>query len=205
MQPSLIFTMKQNHFIFVSALLLLLVFISSGCTFLSRENTPPTQAPAIPQEAEILQEAEYFEDVFPEDQEPVEISLQRAVSGKTVAVSWDDSQMRTFNIIVFDAELFKTRSGNPVVWSIISLRQDSLTAEDSIVQTEDFIGFIPSGYRIGETISEYKSSPSTPDRVQLSVGKEYIMMVNGLTDKELLITINKEFTFTESCLPPNCR
>ena len=199
MQTSLIFTMKQNHFIFVSALLLLLVFISSGCTFLSRENTPPTQAPAIPQEAE------YFEDVFPEDQEPVEISLQRAVSGKTVAVSWDDSKMSTFNIIVFDAELFKTRSGNPIVWSIISLRQDSLTAEDSIVQTEDFIGFIPSGYMIGETISEYKSSPSTPDRVQLTVDKEYIMVVNGLTDKELLITINKEFTFTESCLPPNCQ
>ena len=199
MQTSLIFTMKQNHFIFVSALLLLLVFISSGCTFLSRENTPPTQAPAIPQEAE------YFEDVFPEDQEPVEISLQRAVSGKTVAVSWDDSKMSTFNIIVFDAELFKTRSGNPVVWSIISLRQDSLTAEDSIVQTEDFIGFIPSGYMIGETISEYKSSPSTPDRVQLTVDKEYIMVVNGLTDKELLITINKEFTFTESSLPPNCQ
>ena len=135
--------------------------------------------------------------------DPIEVSVEGVEGKDTVQLSWDGSQLDAFYIILFDEELFHAQSKEMVVWAISSLRKGSLP-EDGIAKREDVTGFIPSGYTIGETILGFQDSPGASDRIQLTVGKKYLLQVNGFINEDEHTAVNREFTFTGSCLPPDC-
>ena len=140
---------------------------------------------------------------FPPERDPIEVSVEGVEGKDTVQLSWNGSQLDAFYIILFDEELFHTQSKEMVVWAISSLRKGSLP-EDGIAKREDVTGFIPSGYTIGETILGFQDSPGASDRIQLTVGKKYLLQVNGFINEDEHTAVNREFTFTDSCLPPDC-
>lgn len=125
----------------------------------------------------------------------------------TLKVSWNEGKIDVFSVTLFDLELLHM---NPIppganVWMISSLK-DPDTTEGFI--RKNLLGIIPSGYIIGDSIPDFSQSPKTSAEVQLAVGKEYDLTVTGFITKygmDQPVIIKGVFTFTESCLPPNCQ
>ena len=184
--------------IFFSAIFFSVKHPAQKSHVLNPSTTKLQTQPAIRQEIPIFPSG-----TFPIDAKPVNVSLEGVKEKSTVSVSWDDSQVNAFYLVVFDVELFKTHTDKALVWVVSSLQHASLPA--GVITKQDTMGFIPSGYKIGAVIPGFHHNPSVSEGVQLTVGKKYYLQMNGFTKKGDVITVNKEFTFTNSCLSPNCK
>ena len=139
---------------------------------------------------------------LPITEKSAEVSIQKSKNGKTAELSWDNAQFRVFHIVALDGELF--RKGEPsIVWQISSISRFP-TASDDNFKKEDVSGFISSPYALGDTV-QGMTSFEVPGEFQLQVGKQYYVQLIGFVENNKNVTINKEFTFTPSCLPPGCK
>jgi len=197
--------MQIKLFIFV----FLLVIAGALATFLSMRNVQgpvsdeqvfaggQSQNQSISYEAEIVQPETLSLGTFPIGSEPINIPLEKA-GVATIRVSWDDTQFNVYYLLIFDVEEFRLHSPKALVWAISSLKEVVLPA-DGIVTNEDVAGFIPAEYILGELVMGLHTSLEPTDGT-LTVGRRYYLQVNGFrTDGEVAI-VNKEFTFTGSCV-----
>lgn len=194
MHPSLKF-MKPNP-ILISIALILLAGVAAYFLFGKGILFPP-ETPAPQVEPEFIEGA-FLEDpdekgAFLETAEPIEVSLQRAKEGKTVAVSWDEEIIQVFHVVLLDNEF-------NVLWLISALNGREVT---EISQRETSF-FVPAGYVLGDRIEGLESFQE-PVEFELTPGQEYYLQMIGFTKDGQDITVNKTFTFTASCFPPNCQ
>lgn len=142
---------------------------------------------------------EFLIGTFPPVEESIEISIQKSQNAKTAQLSWNDSQFQVFHIVVFDSELFD-KGESSAIWNISSAKRFPTDINDNF-KKEDVAGFLPSGYAIGDTIQGFKAL-EVPG-FELSQRKNYYLQMIGFAN-DTNLTINKAFTFTTSCLPPDC-
>ncbi|HLD97435.1 MAG TPA: hypothetical protein VI934_03775 [Candidatus Nanoarchaeia archaeon] len=180
----------------IIVLLVILVVVAALLLFKSQLQKPePTPYPATSTQpstsvAPPTSQASpaFFAGTFPPGSKEIAVSVQK--KGKTVELSWDDSNFQVFFIGVADDEQFRKSAITVGTWTISSLKAD--TVGD---QMEDVSGFIPSGYVIGSAIEGFQS-PKLPAALELKVGKQYYMQLTGFTKEGVMTTVNKEFTFT---------
>ena len=156
---------------------------------------------SVPQEAQIVQPEALPSGTFPLGNEPIELSIEGA-DATTIRISWEDSRLNAFYLLVFDAEDFRLNPAEALVWAISSLKEGVLPA-DGIVTDEDIVGFIPLEYTLGKLVTGLQTSPE-PTNGNLAVGKKYYLQISGFTEDGDITFVNKEFVFTQSCLPPDC-
>jgi hypothetical protein len=178
----------QNKF-FLSIILPLLALGVLGMFLFVLLAQKPT--PGVVQEDQIVQPETLPSGTFPPTSEPVDLSIEgTGVPASTVRVSWKDSQLKNvFYLVVYDAEDFSTNPAGSLVWAISSIKGSGVLPADGIVTDEDITGFIPSGEQINGN---------------LTVGRKYYAQVSGFTEDGDIAVVNKHFTFTNSCLPPDC-
>jgi hypothetical protein len=183
------FTMQSKFFypvafIVLAAIVLMVLF---GGISTNRQS----QNQSIPQDGEIAQPEAFPPGTFPSGIEPIDLSIDGADAPEgTVRLSWKDSQLKNvFYLVVYDAEDFSTNPAGSLVWAISSIKGSGVLPADGVVTDENITGFIPSG----EPISG-----------NLTVGRKYYAQVSGFTEDGDIAVVNKHFTFTNLCLPPDC-
>jgi hypothetical protein len=192
--------MKSNRIIIVIVLLPLLVV---GVLFLSRKISSPTP-PSPPPETQASQlKPEFQEGAFVENpqqpgnfvqsQESIEVSLQAAKGEGTAMVSWDESKLRIFHIVLLNNDW-------QAIWLVSSLDKGDVT--NSAIQ--NISSFVHSGYVLGDTTEGFQFLEN-PEQFALVVDQEYYLQMLGLTKDDQSIGINKKFVFTASCFPPSCQ
>jgi len=129
---------------------------------------------------------------------PVQIFIQGAKNGKSVQVSWDSSQLRVFHLILFDSEPYQ--KGEPADAIAVSGLKE--IPQDSRIQEKDVVSFIPSGYVLGDEIPEILFPGK---EIELATGTDYYLQLFAFIEDNKEVIINKTFTFTESCLSPDCQ
>ena len=202
----------QNKFFILIIIIVFVGVVVTGLFFVRnvQNSTPDEQVltesqfpdQKISDEAQIVQPETLPSGTFPLSNEPIELSIERA-DATTILISWEDSQLNAFNLLVYDAEDFRLNPAEALVWAISSLK-DVILPADGIVTDEDIVGFIPSEYMLGELVTGLETSPE-PANGNLAVGKKYYLQVSGFGDDGDITIVNKDFTFTESCLPPDCQ
>ena len=196
-------TMNQKSIFFLIFALVFLVLVVFLFSFFSEDENRLANQP-LPQSQEITVIAPEFLagtfSIYEPNPESIEISIQGANNDKTVQLSWDDSVTRVFYIVVFDGELYK--KAEPALVAVISGVKEVTATEEEILR-EDVLGFISPGYVIGDAVQGFSSN--VQGGLELEVGKEYYLQVIAFAKDDKDIIINKTFTFTESCFPPNCQ
>jgi hypothetical protein len=201
--------MKDKYVTFLVYGILLLSVVFGIVFFFSSKNTGPAQTTAPNNEAvEQLSPADSL--VPPKQINPIDISIEGAGT-RTVKLSWDDSKADVFRIVLFDADLLQSKPEKSAIWAIVSLKTIPTDGSAVDLTRDNMAGFIPSGYTIGERILGFIHEPE-PSFNALKVfslvqGREYILQLNGLKAagaEDGQILMNKTFTFTNSCLPPDC-
>ena len=199
----------------IIVLLVILVVVTALFLFKSQiqkpedYSYPPEPVVSAPSqaapEASLVAAQELLVGTFPPGSKPVDVSVEGVKGTKTITASWGSSNLDAFYLILFDAELYLTRSEKMIVWAASSLKQGSLP-DNGIVTKEDTTSIIPSGHKLGQAVSGLKNSPDElSGGLELSVGRKYLLQIAGFTKEGNVVHVNKEFTYTSSCLPPNCQ
>lgn len=128
---------------------------------------------------------------------PTQVLIRGAKNGKSIRVSWDSPQLRVFHLILFDGVSYQ--KGEPALLAVSGLKE---IPQDRPIQEKDAVGFIPSGYVLGDEIPELLFLRK---ELELAPGTDYYLQLFAFQEDNKEIVINKTFTFTESCLHPNCQ
>ena len=195
--------MNQKFILFTIVIIVLGIFLF----FFSEPQEPGEDLIVTPipqnQETEPIL-LEFLVGTFSVDQsyqnEPIEISIQGAKNGKGAQLSWEESQFSVYYLAVLDGEQFQKGQFEEVAF-VSGVKE--APAENEEIQQENILGFISSGYVIGDEVQGLHSTAQ--EGLELTVGKQYYIQLNGLLENDKDITVNKIFTFTSSCLPPNCQ
>ena len=181
--------MKTNRIFTIVALLIVLTAVA-GALFLSNKSS----VPPISKETPTAQlKPEFVEGAFVEDQEAkgtfiqpkeaIEVSLQTAKEGKSIAVSWDETNIQVFHLVLLNTD-FK------VIWLISALDKGDATAN----VTKDRTFFIPSGYVLGDVLEGFQLLADR-QKLELTPDQEYYLQMIGFTRDGTQVGINKKFTF----------
>lgn len=175
-------------FLLIFSFLLLSSLAFGAAIFFFKGNAPPAASPSTPSSAILL----------------TEDSAAFSIEGKekTTRLSWDDGKIDVFSVLLADLELLTANPPKAIVWRISSFQRPPDRAED--LKREGIAGFIPSGYILGDSIPGFYQFSGKPDKIHLTVGRKYILQVDAFTPEEKLVLVEKIFTFTSSCLPPDC-
>ncbi|HZX49787.1 MAG TPA: hypothetical protein VFE94_01385 [Candidatus Paceibacterota bacterium] len=201
---------------FVGAVTLLFGFMS----VFQKESGPQPSEPTLQDDQEpVVQDPSLLQNALPQfpegtfsDSELIEdisISIQQAENkSSTARLAWDEARFRVFAVSLFDGDKIERRENDDILlWFISSFR--GLPEDGQPVQRQDVTGFLSSGYVIGEGRAgfDYLEAPEEfqPYTLELESGTTYYLKMVGFGgDNDANITVNKIFTFTDSCLPPNC-
>lgn len=199
--------MKLRHFIFIIAILLSAAVAFVAADFLLPESTPretqPQETQPEPTGPQFLEGTFGISPQTQEPQEPVELSLQGAKEGKTIRISWDESKVRIFHIVLLHPKLERQ-----TIWLLSFI--GGLPENLMDIKRENISSFIPSGYVIGDAMEGFQlledfQSPDRRQEFELTLGQQYYLQMLGFTKDDQSIATNKKFTFTSSCLPPDCQ
>jgi len=207
----------KDKYIFGAYATLLLIAVFGIVFFFSQKDIRPAETAPPHTRAEIAQtmieigQVSPADSLFPPQQvNPIDISIKGADTS-TVELSWDDSQADVFRIVLLDKEWLQSKFEESLIWAIVSLK--SIPNDGSAVDLtrENMVGFISSGYIIGEEIPGFIHEPgpasSLLEGASLLPGREYALLLNGFKTEgaeDEQIFMSTTFTFTDSCLPPNC-
>lgn len=201
--------MKQKYILFIITILFLAVVAFVAANFLFPKSAPPPESSETIPTTPLQLEPEFLEGAFLENQdvrgtfvqseEPVELSLQGAKEGKSVAVSWDGSKVSIFHIV-----LLNTKLQRQTIWLLSSLDSGVLPEGEEGIKRKDISLFVPSGYVVGDTMEGFQSLDEQQE-FELTLGQQYYLQMLGFTKDGQSIAINKKFIFTASCLPPDCK
>ena len=142
---------------------------------------------------------------------PIIISVEGVKDTKNAKVSWTDAEWQPFYLVLFDWDLFKTNAAGvekqpAVLYGISSIKQGQGGLPlNGTITSQDIAGQLPSGYVIGDSSAGFKQPPSAAGRLELTIGKQYMLQVDGLDKQGKIIIVNKQFNYTASCLPPDCQ
>ena len=197
--------MKNKHFFFAVYAIILSVTIFGIVFLFFQKNIGPAERTSPHNKKEAL--------LSPEDSlaltqqiNPINISIE-GTDRQTVKLSWNDSKTDVFRVALFDAELLRSKPEESLIWAITSVKTIPNDGSALNLTRENMTGFISSGYIAGTILLGFSSEPSLPGGVTLTPGREYILQLNGLEEigaEDTLVLTNKTFTFTKSCLAPDC-
>lgn len=191
--------MKPNRIFIIVALLILLAVVIGALFFAGRSSAPPLpsqETPTVQLKPEFVEGA-FIEDqeakgTFIQPQETIEVSLQKAKERQGIVVSWDESEVRVFHLVLLNTDF-------TVIWLLSALDKGDVTASIS----KNRALFIPSGYVLGDILEGFQLLEDQ-QKLELTPGQEYYLQMIGFTKDGTQIGINKKFTFTTSCLSPDC-
>jgi len=183
--------------------------LSSESVPVFEDQAPPAEDFSLSQgiERPWFLEGTFFSDVEIEEgtQEGIEVVIQMAESRNSVRLAWDESKFRVFEVVLFNGDNIEKREyDNILAWSISSLRE--FPEGSPHITREDVGDFLHSGYVIGEGKAGFNSIeiPKEFQPFALEPGTTYYLQLMGFWFDDSDVLVNKTFTFTDSCLPPNC-
>lgn len=195
----------KNKLFFPAVYAIILLVVIFGIVFLFFQNNKITDSTQTITKEATLSPADSL--VPPQQINPIDISVE-GIGRQTVKLSWDDSKTDVFRVVLFDAELLRSKPGESLIWAITSIKTIPNDGSALNLIRENMSGFIPSGYVAGTIIPGFSSEPAWPGGITLTPGREYVLQLNGLKEigaEDSIVLTNKTFKFTKSCLPPDCK
>src|SRR3989344_4695501 len=191
-------------------------FFGSSAVFQKEKASAPFSEPnstreqdssALPSLAPPVTEPWFVEGTFSNSEGldgQVEVTIQKAEDSDAPRLTWDESQFRVFHVALFDADKIEQRADNDILlWRISSWRE--FPERNEPFTRENITGFLSSGYVLGEERTGFDSLeiPEEFQPFKLEQRTRYYLQLIGFGNDDSEVTVNKTFTFTDSCLPPS--